>query len=244
MKLSFYKYLLLSSVWLVVVPFAQAQLSLSMYFDAGKNNVSEGLFLKTAGIGEYEFGKNYAGGGVQFDVKSPGTNFLTAARLEIGREVSIRNIPFEIEGLFHYSRFSELLYEYNIGLLGNVKLDHFDFRLGTHFRTYGITRDAAEEYNIDSNKRIHENWNLMYMVAYRLKPPDHEWNVSLSVTNIDHFIIEQETNPVLFLRGEYRVSDKLNVFSKLWYKTAGSFNLSVNYFGFFSRTGVVWDIEL
>jgi hypothetical protein len=202
------------------------------------------LFLKTAGIGEYEFGKNYAGGGVQFDLRSPGTNFLSAASMEIGREVSIRNIPFEIEGLFHYSRFSELLYEYNIGLLGNVKLDHFDFRLGTHFRTYGITWDAAEEYNIDSNKRIHENWNLMYMVAYRLKPPDHEWNVSLSVTNIDHFIIEQETNPVLFLRGEYRVSDKLNVFSELWYKTAGSFNLSVNYFGFFLRTGIVWDIEL
>lgn len=244
MKLSFYKYLLLSSAWLVAVPFAQAQLSLSMFFDAGKNNVSEGLYLKTAAIGDYEFGKNYAGGGVQFDVRTQGKNFLSAARLEIGREVPIKNIPFEIEGVFHYSRFSELLYEYNIGLLGNVSLDHFDFRLGTHFRTYGITKDAAEDYNIESHKKIHENWNMIYLLAYRFKPSGHEWNVSLSVTNIDHFIINQETNPVLFLRGEYRVTDPLNVFSELWYKTAGALNLSVNYFGFFIRTGIVWDIEL
>lgn len=222
----------------------EAQLSLSMYFDAGKNNVSEGLYIKTAAIGDYEFGKNYVGGGVQFDLKSPGTDFISATSLEIGREFSIKNFPFEIEGLIHYSRFSDLLYEYNLGVSGKVKLDHFDFRLGTHFRTYMITKDAVEEYSIEKHKKIHENWNLLYLVAYRLKPVDHEWNVFLSVTNIDHFIINQETNPVLFLRGEYRVSDPLNIFSELWYKTAGSLNLSVNHFGFFVRTGIVWDIEL
>ena len=107
MRLNLPKYLLLSFVWLVTIPVSQAQFSVSMYLDAGKNNVSEGLYVKTAAIGEYKFGKNRAGGGVQFDVRSPGTNFLSAASLNIGREVSIKNFPFEIEGLFHYSSFSE-----------------------------------------------------------------------------------------------------------------------------------------
>ncbi|MEA1886053.1 MAG: hypothetical protein U9N72_02440 [Bacteroidota bacterium] len=244
MKLRLLKYFLLSYVWLIAVPFAQAQLSLSMHLDAGKNNVSEGLFIRTAALGEYSFGKNRLRGGVQLDLEGAGTNFLTGASINLAREFSIREFPFEIQALYSHNRFSELLYEYNLGVLCNVNLHHFDLKLGTHFRTYGVTRTAADEYNIDSNKKIHENWNLMYLVAYHLKPDDNQWDISLSITNIDFFIIEQETNPVIYLRGEYKVSAPVKLFAESWYKTAGSFNLSVNYFGFFFRMGLIWDINL
>jgi len=225
-------------------PSLHAQLSLSGWFDTGSNNVSEGLYLRTAGFGSYQSGKMTFNVGMQIDVVSQNPNILSGLKADIRREFSLKKIAPELVGFYSLNRFSDLLYEYNLGLLCNLNLEHFDFSLGTHFRTYGITKDAAEEYYFETHKKIHENWNMIYLVAYRLKPADHEWNISLNVTNIDHFIIEQETNPVLFLAGQYRISGQLTAFTELWYKTAGSFNLSVNYFGFLVRTGIVWDIEL
>ncbi|MDT8400624.1 MAG: hypothetical protein RQ743_02925 [Bacteroidales bacterium] len=244
MKLRLLKYLLLLCVWLGAFPFARAQPSLSIYLESGENNVSEGLFIRTAAFGEYRFGKNSLRGGLQLDLKGPGTKFLTGASINLAREFSIREFPFEIHALYSHNRFSELLYEYNLGVVCKVNIRNLTFRLGNNFRTYGLTKYAVREYAVDSDNKIHENFNLMYLVAYHLNPAEHYWNVSLSVTNIDHFIIEQETNPVLFLRGEYNISSPLTVFAELWYKTAGSFNLSINYFGFFFRTGLIWNINL
>ena len=45
----------------------------------------------------------------------------------------------------------------------------------------------------------------MYRLSYYLKPADDKWNVCLSVTNIDYFVINQETNPVLNLSGLYKI---------------------------------------
>lgn len=244
MKQRIRNYLLAAFAIIVFFPGVHAQLSFSAMIDAGASNVSEGLYLKSAGFGSYKSGKMTFNTGMQVDVLSQNPNILSGFKAGISREIRLKNLAPGINAFYSLNRFSDIFSEYNLGVSGNVKLAHFDFRLGTHFRTYVITKDAAEEYSIEEHKKIHENWNLMYLVAYRLKPADHEWNISLSVTNIDHFIIEQETNPVLFLRGEYRVSDPLNIFSELWYKTAGSLNLSINYFGFFFRTGIVWDIEL
>lgn len=243
MKLRF-KYILYLCAWLVTAPVLQAQLSLSGYIDAGKNNVSGGLFIKTAFLTEYSFGRNMVRGGVQLDLLGPAENVLTATAFNFGREIRIRDIPFQIIGLYGYNRFSELMAENNIGLLGNISFDHFNFSLGTNFRTYGVTRHAADEYDFDRGDKIHENWNLMYLVGYKLKQDGHKWNVNLSVSNFDHFVIEQETNPVLFLRGTYEISAPVMLFVESWYKTAGSFNLSVNYFWFFFRTGVIWKIDI
>jgi hypothetical protein len=237
-------YLLIVFSVLVCSPALHAQLSLSGWIDVGSNNVSEGLYLKSAGFGSYQSGKMTFNAGMQIDVVSQNPNILSGFKADIRRQFRLKKIAPEIQGFYSLNRFSDLLYEYNLGLLCNVNLEHFDFSLGTHFRTYGLTKDAAEEYYIETHKKIHENWNMVYLVAYRLKPPGHEWNVSLNVTNIDHFIISQETNPVIFLRGQYKVAAPFNLFAELWYKTAGSFNLSVNYFGFLVRTGIVWDIEL
>lgn len=238
------KYLLVAFSIITFSPGVHAQLDFSAWIDAGTSNVSEGLYLKSAGFGSYKSGKLTFNAGMQVDVLSQNPNILSGFKACISREIRFKKLAPGINVFYSLNRFSDIFSEYNLGVSGDVNLDHFDFRLGTHFRTYMITKDAAEDYSVDEYKKIHENWNLVYLVSYRLKPAGHEWNVSLSVTNIDHFIINQETNPVLFLRGGYRVSDPLYFFSELWYKTAGSLNLSVNYFGFFIRTGIVWDIEL
>jgi hypothetical protein len=220
-----------------------AQVSLSLHLDAGKNNVSEGLFLQTAAFGEFHHEKNGISGGFQVDLKGPGSTVLSGSLLKASREFSIGEFPFKIQGLFVYNRFSELLYEYDWGILAGIDRRHFEFNLGTNFRTYGISRLAQERYDIYSHKKIHENWNLMYRATWNLKPAGNDWNAGLTLTNTDYFIIEQETNPVLYLKGTWKVSSPVTLFLESWYKSSGAFNLRVNHFGYFFRTGVLWEIN-
>ena len=42
-----------------------AQTGVSGYMDLGSNNVSDGLFIKTAGLVQYQFGKNSVEAGLQ-----------------------------------------------------------------------------------------------------------------------------------------------------------------------------------
>jgi len=236
-------YLIIFSAGLVLPVISKAQVSLSLHLDAGSDNVSDGLFLQTAAFGEFRHEKNTISGGFQIDLKGPGSTVFSGSLLKASREFSIGEFPFKVHGLFVYNRFSELLYEYNWGILAGIDRRHFEFNLGTNFRTYGITQRAGERYDIDSHKKIHENWNLMYRATWNLKPTGNEWNAGLTLTNTDHFIIEQETNPVLNLKGTWKVSSPVTLFLESWYKSSGAFNLRVNHFGYFFRTGVLWEIN-
>lgn len=220
-----------------------AQGLLSTYIDAGENNISEGLYIKTALFGQYHFVKTRIEGGIQLDVKSANSNFLTGISLKASQEFVIKEFPFEVQGLFMYTPFSDVIHESNWGMLINIERSHFNFQLGTNFRTYRITQKAAENYDINSSRSLHENWNLMYLVGYDLKPEDHTWNIGVSITNIDHFLINQETNPMLKFRGKYAISTPLTIYAESWYKSAGSLNISANYFGFFFRTGLIWKLD-
>ena len=99
---------------------------------------------------------------------------------------------------------------YDWGILAYLELKHFTFKLGTEFRTYHITQKASEEYDIESNKNLHENWNIMYLAGYNLKPIDNKWNIGIAITNIDYFLINQDINPMLYLQGKYRVTPPIN----------------------------------
>jgi hypothetical protein len=238
------KYGLNILVGMTVMLNLQAQVQLSAYIDAGENNVSEGLFIKTSAWGNYQLDKYNIEGGIQLDLKSTGSNIFSGVALLVSREFLIKEFQFEIQGLFLSNFFSDLAHEYNWGFLAKTELKHLTFKLGTEFRTYHITRKASEEYDIESDKNLHENWNLMYLARYNLKPSDHKWNVGLAVTNIDHFIINQGINPMVNIQGNYWINTALMVYIEPWYANSGTFNISANYFGFFIRTGLIWKLDL
>ncbi|MCK5137271.1 MAG: hypothetical protein KAR19_15915 [Bacteroidales bacterium] len=220
-----------------------AQTQISGYMDMGSNNVSDGIFIKTAGLVEYQFGKNSIETGLQVDLKSNNDRVFSGYSFKVSRQLQVKKFPFEIEGFCLWTPFSDVLRETNWGVLLDMKLNHFTLRFGTEFRSFAFTQKAIDSNGYIEDERIRENWNLVYSFGYHLKPADNQWNIGLSVTNIDYFIINQETNPVFTLRGQSRVSSTLNLFMEAWYKSAGAFNLSVNYFGFFFRTGIIWDIH-
>jgi hypothetical protein len=62
------------------------------------------------------------------------------------------------------------------------------------------------------------------------------------VTNFDYFLVQQETNPMVRLTGHFRISDAAKIQSSLWYQGAGMLNIHANHYGFYFRTGVVWQV--
>jgi len=237
-------YLIITLIGLIISENLEAQFLFSSYIDAGENNVSDGLYVKTSVLGAYQFASTKIEAGSQFDLKSASSNFYTGTNLKVSQEFMIKGFQFEIQGLLLYNTFSDLIHESDLGIQVNIERRHFTYKLGTEFRTYHITQEAFEKYYIESNKKLHENWNLMYLVGYNLNPIDDIWNIGISITNIDHFIINQETNPMIYLQGKYKVSLPLTLFAESWYKSAGALNISANYFGFFFRAGVLWELDL
>lgn len=221
-----------------------AQPELTIYTDAGKNNTSKGLFIKSATMGCYKFGKNRVGTGFQLDLKNSNNYGFSGYTINISRNLLTKRIPLELQGFFVLTRPYDLLQETNWGTLLKMKHKRFGMELGTNFRTYTLTKQAIKDYDSDKHStKIHEVFNLMYSFNFFLKPTDEQWNVGLSVTNIDHYIINQETNPVFNLQGFYKLKSPVKLFAQAWYKTAGITNLNLNYFGFFLRTGIIWNIN-
>jgi len=244
MKTGNSRYLLL--IILLIIPaflYTTGQVRLSTYIEAGENNVSDGLYLKNSFLGDYSFGKTRVEAGIQFDLLGAGPNVFTGVATGIAREFSLRKFIYEVQGFYMYSTFSDLLHESNLGALINIERDHFTYKLGTEFRTYRITEAAADSFDIRSDRRLHENWNIVYLVSYSLKPAGNNWNTGIAISNIDHFLINQVTNPMLYVHGSYAVSSPLELYAEVWYKGAGSLNISANYFGFFIRTGLIWKIH-
>ena len=221
-----------------------AQPKLSFYTDLGENNVSKGLFIKTAGLGRYQFGNNLLESGFQADLKNTNKSVFSGFSISGSRNFMISHFQLGITGFWIITPFSELLRETNWGGLLKHENNHFEFSIGSNFRTYAFRQKAIREYGIENNAiKLHEILNLTYSLGYQLKPRDSQWNVGFTLTNNDNFLIEQETNPMLRLNGLYRLRTPLSIYVQAWYKSAGATNLAVNYFGFFFRTGIIWTLR-
>ena len=212
--------------------------------EIGKNNVSNGYFIKTASILEVALNKkNYISGGVQIDIKNDFDQKFTGSFIMYSRNFSIKKFHFGMDGFYMYNPFSKLFYETNWGIIFKTQRKHFIYKLGTSFRKYSISRKAINDNNIKGNTQISENWNIMYLLQYNLKPIRNKWNIGVSLTNIDYFIINQETNPVIYMQAKYKFNKPLTVFLEVWHKSAGSLNISVNHFGYLIRSKLLWNIN-
>lgn len=221
-----------------------AQLTLHSYIDIGENNVSEGVFFKNAYRGRYQYHKFNFEAGMQFDLISTNPNTFSGVDIIASRSVTIQQRPLTIKGYYMINRFSDLLYESNWGIRMETRQPkHFIIELGTNFKTYALNQEGRKLYNTsEEDSRLSENFNLLYGLSAFLKPHTNDWNLSLSCTNIDYYVINQSTNPVFKLQTTYKIKSDLTVYLDAWYKQAGIFNISAHYFGYFFRGGVSWEI--
>ena len=238
------KYLLSLLLLLTFLTGTKAQLTLQSFFDIGENNVSEGVYLKNMCRSIYEYQKYKVEAGILFDLISNNPNALTGIDLTGSGEFSIKNFPFGVKGFFMLNRFSDMLYETNWGARAELKnLDHIIFEIGTNFKTYHVNASTREEQDINkSDGKLRENFNLLYRISAYLKPHTNNWNLGFSVTDFDYYVINQSTNPIFNIQASYKPKSNLTIYSELWYKQAGIFNIYAGYFGYFFRGGLKWEI--
>jgi len=221
-----------------------AQPGISVYTDAGSNNISKGIFIRSAAFGSYKYGKYNLETGFQADLKNNNKNGVSGYTIIASRNMAIKAVSFELKGFFIQTFPSEILVETNCGAMMEIGHKRFGMAIGTNFRTYDIRQKALSRYEIDNtHTKIHEIYNLMYSFEYNLKTTGESWNLGLSLSNIDNFNINQETNPIVNLNGRYKLSAPLTLYMQASYKSAGVTNLVLNYFGFYFRTGIIWNIN-
>ncbi len=219
-----------------------AQPGLRIYADAGKNNASDGLFIKSAALANYRFGMNRIETGFQINIKNGGNSLLSGYNVNVSREQSFRGCLFQLQGFYTWTSNSEILRETNWGALLEMKHKRFEMAVGTNFRTYAFKAGAIDDYGITGDAvKFHENFNMMYSLGYNIKPTDDVWNAGIRITNFDSFTIEQGVNPALCLRGLYKPDSQISLFAEARYLTAGFLNMSMNYFGFLIKTGISWN---
>ncbi|WBX70447.1 hypothetical protein [Tenacibaculum retecalamus] len=238
------KHSLTTLMIIIIISSMNAQLELESFIDIGENNVSEGVYIKNAYRGNYQYKKYNIETGIQFDLKSRNPNTLTGFDIIGSRKFFIKNFSFDVKGFFMLNRFSDLLYETNYGIrLETKKLKHILFEIGTNFKTYTINSKARKKYNIDkSNSKLHEDYIVMYLLTVFLKNHDSDWNVGFSVTNFDYYAIDQLVHPRINLQMKYKIKPNLTLYLDSWYRRSGIFNISANHFGYFFRGGIKWKI--
>ena len=221
------------------------QIGLQSYGDIGVNNVSDGTYAMLAVMPAYELNQYKARAGFLLTFSSQSENIFSGYFVSASGTVMPDKFPLEIGGFYHWNSFSNELRETIWGLLLGHSREHWQFNLGINFRTYKLSKKFVEDNGFpdDADTKIREPWNLMYAVTYFIKPNDHKWNLGATVSNFDYFLIEQETNPMLNIKFLYQTAPKTTLFTEVWYKSAGLMNIRVNYFGFFLRVGVLWDIN-
>lgn len=213
------------------------------YVEFGSHSVSRGAFLKAGTFVAYHSNKNKVAAGLQYDLAGYGTSFFSGLNIDGSREFQIKKCPIELHALFRWNRATDYVRETNWGAYGRIKRKKWIFSLGWHWRTFALSAVGMNKFRFQENTRIHENRNLIYSIAYYIKPLDHEWNIGFCFTNVDRFLLNQETNPMMNVHATVQVKPRLRYFLEAWYKSAGSMNIAVDHFGFFIRTGIVWDIK-
>lgn len=221
-----------------------AQYGLSLYSDIGKNNVSDGLYIKSAFIGSFKFKKTTLETGIQTDLKNYNHQGFSGYTLDASRILLNKMTTLEIKGFCIFTNPSDIVMESNLGALVKMSHKRFKMEIGSNFRTFNLRQNAVADYaGANSSLKIREIYNIIYSFNYYVKPTDEKWNLGLTITNIDHFIINQETNPVFNLNGFYKLSAPVTIYAQAWYKCAGVTNLELNHFGYFFRTGIIWNIN-
>lgn len=235
------------SALLVIFYFTSAQEVNSQFlvnghFDLGNSNLSDGIFLHLSGLGSYDDQYWGAKAGCQVGLVQPQNVFLNSWFLSSYGNIPAGDLKIVLGGEYLWASFSPDLREINWILFAGTTLRHWQFDLGNNSRIYRLSDKATEENSGGGEGRITEPWNLMYSVKYAVKPFGNKWNLMFTLTNHDIFIIQQETNPMINTGFEYNITRPLQLFSELWYKSAGFLNDQVNYFSTYIRIGIRWEI--
>ncbi len=230
-----------------------SQLTQSNYIDVGSSSISSNTYFRLTSISGYRLNNYEFQLGLQGTFTESDRRDLSGWFLKARGDYSVKEFPFSVTALFLRNPYSSLTSETNLGLIAKHSRKHIEIQLGYNARIYSLKSSEVYLSDLpdDPDLKIFEYRNFMYKGTLFLKPmsssmesrQEHEWNIGASFTNFDHFLIQQETNPIISGLFQYDLQANLRLYSELWYQGAGMLNLSANYYGFYIRAGFTWKID-
>jgi hypothetical protein len=213
-----------------------------LYLDVVSNHANVSAFLRGAAISTLKLRQGTLRAGVLGTYAQQGGLAPKGWFVDVGGGMGTGPTRLESNLFYRANLVSARLHEINWGAMLSLHTRHATISLGDNHRVYELTRNAVptSAASAGGNTRIVEPRNFMYAFTWFIVPAQDRWNVSLTLTNFDHFLVQQETNPMATGRFSYQVNPHTKAYTEVWYQNAGVLNLQANYFGGYVRTGLSW----
>jgi hypothetical protein len=145
-----------------------AQPGINIYTELGRNNISQSLYIKSAALGNYNFGNKILSTGILIDLNKNNKISASGYTINASRYITLQRMVLELQGFFTMTELSEIIQETNWGILLNVRRNHFEIAIGSNFRTYSFSGQAQRVYKIMNDAvSINEAFNIIY--SFRCK---------------------------------------------------------------------------
>jgi hypothetical protein len=218
------------------------QVSIKSYAEISENNVSGGIFLRSALIPKLRLGNNSFEGGIEENLYYPGKPHISGVILNAAREYRMKRSVLCAQ-LFWITDFnSDILHENIWGGKLKIGWNHFALTLGTTFNSLVFSNKAVKQYNLGVDaSSMHETYNILYDIRYNLKKAHEKYNISLALTDADYFTSNQVTNPIFCIGGSVKIAGHLELIADANYRCAGFTNFAFGYFGSTFKTGAIWN---
>lgn len=139
------------------------------------------------------------------------------------------------DGSAHYRNLAVYgISELNLALSAGYRMDYVSVQLGvvSHF-------SYDNERSIQSDRtKVVEPLNLLYRLAFNIRPVTSRWNAGAGVANYTDFEYGRSFSPLYFLHGHYDINDNISVQLKGDLKPSGVFHMSAQFWGISFRAGV------
>lgn len=221
-------------LFLLVVSHITAQSRLSAYVETGKNAVSMGQYADVGAGFSTDISRWSMGAMAALHLTHTGDYLFKGLKLDVSHDLTIQNKLIELGVFYRWRPFSELVSEWNVGLLASHQTEKFFYQLGVNTRVYQLGGDYE-----GPSSRVWEIINMMYRVQFEHSFSE-QWRMRVAVTNFDHLLIQQEMNPLLIAGVDYTLQPDTDIYMDMGYLQAGMMNMRVNYFGYFVRGGLRW----
>lgn len=218
-----------------------AQLQLGIWGDAGSTQIDVNGFTSLSGEAMYTYDAYFASIAYSALFSEWRETVSNGFKVDIGRDFNIKSLPIKASVFYLNKPISTQIYEWDLGLFLQKSTGNWNYGIGGHYREICIKPKYAADF---SDTKITEGFNLLYLLRYNIPLKTNTWKLHATITDFDHFLLLQETNPMVFVGAHYLGFNTLNIFSEFWYRSAGLNNIQVQYYGYFFRLGAVWKFEL
>lgn len=219
----------------------RAQLNAGIWGDAGSSQIDVNGFTSFSAEAAYSYDKYSFSAAYSILFSEWKETIHNGIKLDIGRNFELKKIPFRASILYLHKPVSNEIYEWDLGAFLHKKTGNWNYGFGGHYREIRLKKKYAEDY---PDTKIVEKFNLLYVLRYNIPLKTETWKLHATLTNFDHFLLLQETNPMVYVGAHYLGFKNFNIFSEFWYRSAGLNNIQVQYYGYSFRLGALWKFEI